>query len=102
MAAGAEFPAGCWFFCCWLFTFVPSAATSYDAVIDRPRASAPAQGEQMAARCNTAALSRSGARPNMRSLPTIRSFGLAIALAGLAVMATSVSRAADIYDAAVA
>ena len=55
-----------------------------------------------AARCNTAALSPFGARPNMRSLSTIRSIGFAIALAGLALVATSVSRAADIYDAAVA
>ena len=55
-----------------------------------------------AARCNTAALFQFGARPNMRSLSTIRSIGLAMALAGLALLATSVSRAADIYDAAVA
>jgi predicted methyltransferase len=55
-----------------------------------------------AARCNTAALSQFGARPNTQSLSTIRSIGLAIALAGLALLATSVSRAADIYDAAVA
>src|SRR3954469_23493288 len=103
MAAGAEFSAGCRISRCWPTTFVPSAATSYDAVIDRPRASVPAPGEQMAAaRCNTAALSRFGARPNIRSLSTIRSIGLAIALAGLALLATSVSRAADIYDAAVA
>lgn len=55
-----------------------------------------------AARDNTAALSVFGARSNMRSPSTLRGFGLAIALAGLALLADPVCKAADIYDAAVA
>ena len=40
-------------------------------------------------------------RSNTRALPDIRHIGLAIALAGFALLGTPTSRAADIYDAAV-
>jgi len=41
------------------------------------------------------------ARSNTRAVPNIRAIGLAVALTGLALLGTSIARAADIYDAAV-